>query len=108
MICVKSEIVKLALLVRLINWGVRVPDKIKPMPTAFEFFLPTDPYFVGYISVAVTVLCLEIYASVKAEKYPKIFVGSNCVRQTVPFFDEIKAKPFRMYRQLIHDRLAKN
>lgn len=100
------------------NGGTEIGlDKIEAMHAAYsilELFLASDPFLVGNnwtiadVSVAMTTSCLEIYAPVENDKYPKIFAWLKRVSQTIPFFDEINSKPLEMYRLLIRDVLAKN
>lgn len=92
-------------------------DKIDPIYAAYEIleaFLATDQFLVGNqltiadISVAVTVLPLEIYAPLQSEKHPKILAWLNRVKETIPFFDEMNAKHVEGYRQMLNTVLAKN
>lgn len=100
------------------NGGSEIPqNKIDPMYSAFEIleaFLANDPFLVGKqltiadISAAISVLVLEIYAPLQADKHPKIVAWLNRVKQTIPFFDDVNAKEVEGYRQLLHTALAKN
>ncbi|XP_055295226.1 glutathione S-transferase 1-like [Sitodiplosis mosellana] len=98
--------------------GKEIPqDKIDPIYAAFdilEAFLSSDPFLVGQnltiadISVAVTILPLEIYAPLKADKHPKILAWLNRVRQTIPFFDEMNVSLTKEYRDMLMGILEKN
>lgn len=92
-------------------------DRVELIYNAYdilEAFLATDPFLVGNsltiadISVANSVLPLEFYAPLQTDKHPKILAWLDRIRQTIPIFDEINAKPIQEFRQLLQATLQKN
>lgn len=91
--------------------------KIEPIYDAYdllEAFLATDPYLVGNnytladISVANTVLALELYAPVAADKYPKIFAWLGRCNKNIPHFKETNGNQIEAYRTILKSSLEKN
>lgn len=77
-----------------------------------EAFLATDPFLVGQnltiadISVALTVLMIDIFAPLNTEKHPKTLAWLKRVRETVPVFDEINAEKLEEFKQIFLSKLA--
>nr|WEU75081.1 GSTe1 [Sitodiplosis mosellana] len=92
-------------------------DKIDPIYAAYEIldaFLSSDPFLVGEnltiadICAAVTVLPLEIFAPLKADKHRNICAWLNRVRQTIPFFDEMNVDIVKRSREWLMGIIEKN
>lgn len=92
-------------------------EKINPIYVAFdllETFLVNDPYLVGNgwtfadISVANTVLTLDAYVPVTADKHPKIFAWLERLSVNIPHFTEINSNWADQYKQFVHMQLEKN
>lgn len=79
-----------------------------------ESFLATDPYLVGGnwtiadVSVANTVLVIEVYAPITAEKYPKISGWLERVNKNVPHFTEINGDLINKFKGMVTTVAAKN
>lgn len=98
--------------------GTEVPtEKIEPIYAAYdtlEAFLATDPFLVGNqftiadISVANTVLPLEIYAPLKPNRHPKVLAWLKRVQESVPHFNEVNGNLIEAYRQKIRSSMEQN
>lgn len=103
-----------------IVWGgaAEVPkDKLEAIYSAYgilEAFLATDPYLVGTnatladISAATSVLALETYAPVQADKHPNIFAWLKRVNETIPGFEEINGEVSKQLSSILLSILEKN
>lgn len=101
-----------------IKGGTEIPhEMIEPINGAYdtlEAFLAVDPFLVGNqftiadISVANTILPLEIYAPLKPNKHPKTIAWLERVKETIPHLDEINGNQIEAYRQLINSSKQKN
>lgn len=92
-------------------------DKVDAIYTSYEIletFLASDQFLVGNnltiadVCAAVTVLPLEIYAPLQADKHINILAWLNRIRQAIPFFDEMNVKIVKEYREMLMDLLEKN
>lgn len=98
--------------------GTEIPhDKIEPISAAYdtlESFLATDSFLVGNqftiadISVANTVLPLEIYAPLKSNRHPKIMAWLKRVKETIPHFNEVNGNQIEAYAQKIRGTMEEN
>lgn len=98
--------------------GSEIPrDRVEAIFEAYEIlerFLVSDPFLVGNqltiadISVANTVLPLEMYASLQADKHSKILAWIERIKQTVPFYMEMNSKALKDVRELLQTTLAAN
>lgn len=79
-----------------------------------EAFLATDPYLVGDswtiadVSVANTVLVIDTYAPITADKYPKISAWLERVNKNVPHFAEVNADFPTKFKDLVKSIVEKN
>lgn len=79
-----------------------------------ESFLKTDPFLVGDtltiadITVAITILSMEYYVPIKADKYPKIVAWLKRTKDSTPVFDEVNADIIPKLNGLISTYLEKN
>lgn len=93
-----------------------VTDKVKPIADALELLETTlvDAYLTGNdwtladISVANTILAMEIYYPVDAAKLPKVHAWLQRVDKNVPHFAETNGPHIENYRALIKEYLQKN
>lgn len=89
-------------------------DSVHEAYGILEAFLASDPFLVGMhvtipdISAAITVLALETYAPVQADKHPKIVAWLKRLNETIPVFTEINEKASKMLRQTLLGFLEKN
>lgn len=89
-------------------------DAIQKAYNILELFLVSDPFLVGQnltiadISAATSVLALETYAQVNANKHPNIIAWLHRVRETIPFFDEINGETTKSLREILLGILEKN
>lgn len=104
--------------IHIFTGGKEVPqeniDLIYAAYEILEAFLTLDPFLVNDsltladISVSVTVILLETYAPLQAEKHSNILAWLKRMSQTIPFFDEINNKHADEYRQLLLTTLENN
>lgn len=92
-------------------------EKIEPIYSAYdilEALLSSDPFLVGQnptiadISVATSVLALEVYVPADKDKYPKIFAWLKRVRETIPYFEEINGAATNRLHQILLNSLERN
>lgn len=92
------------------------PEKLTPIVASLELLESTlvDSYLTGNdwtladISVANTILAMEIYYPVDAAKLPKVHAWLQRVNKNIPHFAETNGPHIENYRALIQQFLQKN
>lgn len=89
-------------------------DAINAKYDILETLLACDQFLVGNnltiadICVAGTVLPLEVYVPIQADKYPKILAWIERINRTIPIFKEMHAKYLIELKELIETTIRKN
>lgn len=71
-------------------------------------FLVANNLTIADVSVSVSVLPLGVYASLYADKHSTIIAWLNCIKKTIPIFEEINSKAVEDLRQMVKNQLTEN